>query len=64
MAAIDRLFERLALTYGARRGAIMDLMFGPQVNFIAGSIDFNVPGKRPSRKRRPTVPMTKTTTVA
>lgn len=53
-----RLFFRLALTYGVRKGAIMDLRFGPQVDFIGGSIDFHVPGARVTRKRRPAVPMT------
>jgi integrase len=53
-----RIFLRLGLTYGARKGAIMDLHFGPQVNFITNTIDFNVPGARKTRKRRPVVPMT------
>lgn len=55
-----RIFLRLALTYGVRKGAIMDLRFGSQVNFISETIDFNKPGARETRKRRPTVPMTKT----
>ena len=53
-----RIFLRIGLTYGVRKGAIIDLHFGNQVNFITGTIDFNVPGKRATRKRRPVVPMT------
>jgi len=56
-----RIFTRLALTYGVRRGAIMDLRYDSQmVNFLTNTIDFNVPGKPTNRKRRPVVPMTKT----
>jgi integrase len=55
-----RLFLRLGLTYGVRKGAMMDLAFGDQVNFLTNSIDFNKPGKRVTRKRRSVVPMTKT----
>lgn len=59
-ASLDvRIFLRLALTYGVRRGAIMDLRFGPQVDFISNTIDFNKPGFETNRKRRPTVPMTR-----
>lgn len=53
-----RLFTKLGLTYGARSGAIMDLHFGPQVNFQTGIVDFNVPGRPRSRKRRTVAPMT------
>jgi integrase len=53
-----RLFFRLALTYGVRKGAILDLTFGPQIDFISGTIDFHVPGARVTRKLRPVVPMT------
>lgn len=53
-----RVFTRLALTYGARRGAIMELKTGPQIDFRAGTVNFNVPGRLPSRKRRPHAPMT------
>jgi integrase len=53
-----QLFTLLGWTYGVRRGAMMDLSFGPQVSFISNSIDFNVPGKRRTRKRRAVVPMT------
>lgn len=55
-----RLFLRMALTYGVRKGAMMDLAFGDQVNFLTNTIDFNKPGKRVTRKRRSVVPMTKT----
>lgn len=60
-ASLDvQLFVRMALTYGVRKGAMMDLRFGPQVDFLSGSIDFHVPGARVTRKRRPAVPMTST----
>jgi len=56
-----RIFTRLALTYGVRRGAIMDLRYdGAMVNFVTNTINFNVPGKPTNRKRRPVVPMTRT----
>ena len=51
-------FIQLALTYGVRKGAIMDLSFGPQIDFQNRKIDFNRPGARITRKRRPVVPMT------
>jgi len=38
---------------------MMDLTWD-QVNFVANSIDFNVPGRAAVRKRRPVVPMTAT----
>lgn len=61
LADADRdvwLFAKLGLTYGVRKGAIMDLRFGPMVDFEAGVLDFNVPGRRETNKRRPVVPMT------
>lgn len=53
-----QLFALMGLTYAARRTAMMDLKFGPQVKFISDTIDFNVPGARITRKRRAQVPMT------
>jgi len=54
-----RLILALGLTYGARRGAMIELCNQPrQVNFQSGWIDFNVPGRPVNRKRRPSVPMT------
>lgn len=53
-----QLFTLMGLTYGARRGAMQQLRFGPQVSFVSDSIDFNVPGARRTRKRRAVVPMT------
>jgi len=53
-----QLFALMGLTYGVRRGAMLDLQFGAQVSFISGTIDFNVPGRRRTRKRRAVVPMT------
>lgn len=52
-----QIFVKLGLTYGVRRGAIMDLHLD-QVNFLTDTIDFNRPGKAQNRKRRPVVPMT------
>lgn len=53
-----QLFFLMGVTYGARREAMMDLRFVPeQVNWITGSLDFNVPGARRTRKRRPHGPM-------
>lgn len=49
-----RLFVKMALLYGARRGAICDLECH-QVDWDAGLIDFNRPGARQSRKRKPRV---------
>ena len=53
-----RLFTKLALTYGCRKGALMDLKFGDQVNFITGVIDFQDSKLAPNRKRRTSVPIT------
>lgn len=52
-----RLYARMGLSYGVRKGAMMDLRFGPQVDFKTGTVDFHVPGARITRKRRPVVPM-------
>jgi len=54
-----RLFVHMGLTYGVRKGAMMDLTW-QQVNFITNSIDFNKPNRAPVRKRRPVVAMTRT----
>lgn len=53
-----RLFFRLGMTYGQRKTAILELNFNEQVNFITNRIDFNVPGRRITRKKRSLVPMT------
>lgn len=53
-----RLYARLGLTYGVRKGAMMGLRLGPQIDWHANTIDFNEPGRRENRKRRPSVPMT------
>lgn len=53
-----QIFTRLGLTYGARKSAMLDLTFGPQIDFMRGMIDFNVPGRITTRKRRAVVPMT------
>jgi len=55
-----RVMVRLALTYGARKGAIMSLRFGEQISFVTNTIDFHEPNKRVTRKRRAVVPMTAT----
>jgi integrase len=52
-----RLFLMLGLTYGARKGAMLDLRFGAQVDFARNRIDFNRPGADETRKRRPAGPM-------
>ncbi len=49
-----KLFVTIALHTGARRGAILDLTW-PQVDLVAGRINFNKPGGRQTRKRRPVV---------
>lgn len=51
------LFARLALYTGARTMAILDLTWD-RVNFQTGIIDFNVPGRRITKKRRVAVRMT------
>jgi len=45
------LFTRLALYTGARTGAILDLTWD-RVDFAAGLIDYTLPGKRQTKKRR------------
>lgn len=51
------LFARLALYTGARTGAILDLTWD-RVNFQTGLIDYRVPGRRVTKKRRTMTPMT------
>lgn len=51
-----KLFVTLALTTGARMGAILDLTWD-RVNFTHGTIDFNPAGRDKSNKRRTVVPM-------
>jgi integrase len=53
------LFCRLALYTGARTGAILDLTWD-RVNFDAGLIDYRVPGRKLTKKRRGVKPMTPT----
>jgi integrase len=53
-----RLFTRLALYTGARTGAILDLTWD-RVHFDTGLIDFRVPGRRVTKKRRTVAPMTR-----
>jgi integrase len=50
------LFARLALYTGARTGAILDLTWD-RVNFSTGLIDFRVPGRKETKKRRTIAPM-------
>jgi integrase len=52
------LFARLALYTGARTGAILDLTWD-RVDFARGTIDFRVPGRRVTKKRRTMAPMTR-----
>jgi integrase len=60
LAAIEtphvRLFVILALTTGARMGAILDLTWD-RVNLKHNTIDFNPPGRDKSNKRRTVVPI-------
>lgn len=51
-----RLFVILALTTGARMGAILDLTWD-RVDFEHGTIDFNPAGRDITNKRRTVVPM-------
>jgi integrase len=51
-----RLFVTLALTTGARMGAILDLTWD-RVDLKHGTIDFNPPGRDKSNKRRTVVPI-------
>ena len=51
-----RLFVIVALTTGARMGAILDLTWD-RVNLKHGTIDFNPPGRDKSNKRRTVVPI-------
>ena len=51
------LFARLALYTGARTGAILDLTWD-RVHFDTGLIDFRVPGRKVTKKRRVVSPMT------
>jgi integrase len=50
------LFIILALTTGARMGAILDLRW-EQVDFKHRTINFNAPGREQTNKRRPEVPI-------
>lgn len=52
------LFTRLALYTGARTTAILELTWD-RVDFRAGTIDYRVPGRRVTKKRRTVAPMTK-----
>lgn len=51
-----KLFIILAITTGARMGAILDLTW-QQVDFKHRRIDFNLPGREQTNKRRPVVPL-------
>ncbi len=51
-----RLFVVIAMTTGARAGAILDLKW-EQVNFDLGTIDFNPAGRDITNKRRTIVPI-------
>jgi integrase len=51
-----RLFIILAITTGARMGALLDLRW-EQVDFKHRRVDFNVPGREQTNKRRAVVPL-------
>lgn len=50
------LFILIALSTGARKGAILDLEWR-QVDLVAGRIDFNPPGRERTSKGRPIIPI-------
>lgn len=50
------LFCRLALYTGARKSAILGLRWS-QVDLVNGLINFNPPGRKQTKKRRPIVPI-------
>lgn len=52
-----RLFFEMGITFAVRRGAMLDLTWR-QVDWRSDVIDFNTPGARRTRKRRPISPMT------
>ena len=52
------LFIMLGLYTGARKEAILSLRW-PQVDLARGRIDFAVPGRKKTKKRRPTVPISR-----
>jgi len=53
-----RLFVTLAISTGARMGALLDLTWD-RVDFAHGTIDFNPAGRDKTNKRRTVVPMNK-----
>jgi len=55
-AAHVRLFIILAITTGARMSALLELRW-EQVDFKHRTINFNLPGREQSNKRRPEVPL-------
>lgn len=50
------LYALIALYTGQRRGAILDLTW-QQVDLVRGTINFNAPGRRQTKKRRPVIPV-------
>jgi integrase len=50
------LFARIAMYTGARTGAILDLTWD-RVDFHSGLLDYRVPGRRVTKKRRTVAPM-------
>lgn len=50
------LFILLALYTGQRRSAILELTW-PQIDLVRGRINFNPPGRRQTKKRRPIIPI-------
>lgn len=52
-----RVYALMPLCYGVRVGAVKGLEWEWGVDWRSGTIDFNPPGKRVTRKRRPRVPI-------
>jgi integrase len=50
------LYALIALYSGQRRSAVLDLTW-KQVDLVNGRIDFNSPGRRQTKKRRPVIPI-------
>ena len=50
------LYTLIALYTGQRRSAVLELQWR-QIDLIGGTIDFNPPGRKQTKKRRPVIPV-------